>query len=173
MKNNLKKYFERLKELYLKKFNTYPTVTYFKHCDLFVSKPDEDGEAEWLPKEIEYINLDLDIKLSNELYEFYTSYYYLQLSGVYKDINFYFHINMYSNNEINNVLKQEIIDGKYYFKDKECILIGNATKNGNDHLLVFYDNKNYNVFIYDQDYNKKIEDNFKLEEIIKELTPII
>ena len=172
MKNSLKKYFEKLERLYLEKLNTKPTVPYFENCNLFISEPDEDDEAEWLPKEIEYIELNINKDLSNELYEFYTSYYYLHLAGMYKNIEFYFHNNMHSNDAINNIAKQEISDGQYYFKDEDCVLIGNAIKDGNDSLLVFYDNKSLNVFLYDQDFNKKIEGSFKLTEIIENLVPI-
>ena len=172
MKNALKKYFKNLERLYLEKLHTKPTVPYFENCDLFVSEPDEDDEAEWLPKEIEHIELNVDKNLSDELYEFYTSYYYLHLAGMYKNIDFHFHINMYSNSEINNVVKQEIQDGLYYFKDEDYILIGDAMKDDVDSLLVFYDNKNSTVFIYDQDLNKKIEENLKLTEIIDNMAPI-
>lgn len=173
MKKLLKQYFLRLEELYLNTFNTKPASPYFDNCNLFVSTPDEEGYAEWLPIEIEHIDLENKEKLSKELIEFYSSYYYLNLSGEYKDIVFYFGNDMHTNETINKAIKAAIADGKYYFEDEEYILIGNACKDGNDDLLVFYDNKNEIVFLYDQDFNKKTEDIFKLEEIIKNLSPII
>ena len=58
MKKLLKQYFLRLEELYLNTFNTKPASPYFDNCNLFVSTPDEEGYAEWLPIEIEHIDLE-------------------------------------------------------------------------------------------------------------------
>ncbi len=80
MKEELKEYFNRLCQLYKRKFNTYPTMQYIDNCNLFVSNPNEDEEAEWLPIQIEHIDLLCADKLNQELIEFYTSYYYMQLS---------------------------------------------------------------------------------------------
>ena len=171
MKNSLQKYFKTLDISYLKAFNTKPTVPYFENCDLFISSPNEDGDAEWLPKEIENIELNTDKNLSKELYEFYTSYYYLDLSGTYRNIDFYFNNQMYSNEAINKALNNAVSDGKYFFKDEDYMLIGSATKDDIDSLLVFYDNKNEVVFIYDPEFNKIIDSNFNLTEIIENLEP--
>ena len=173
MKDYLKQYFEKLKQLYLKEFGTNPTVPYFDNCSLFISSEDEDGEAEWLPLEIENIEIKNKEKLTEELIEFYSSYYYLVLRGTYKNIHFDFSINMYSNERINNFIDNAIKDGEYYFKSDNYILIGTACMDGNDDILVFYDVKDNKVFLYDQDFEEKIGDVFELKDIIKNLSPDI
>ena len=173
MKDYLKQYFEKLKGLYLKEFDTMPKVPYFDNCSLFISKEDEDGDAEWLPLEIENIEIEEKEKLTEELIEFYSSYYYLSLIGTYKGIHFDFGIDMYSNELINNFIKNAIKDGEYYFKSDNYILIATACMDDNDNVLVFYDVKNRKVFLYDPDFEEKIGDIFELEEVIMNLNPDI
>lgn len=173
MKNYLKQYFEELKNLYLKEFGTNPTTPYFDNCSLFDSKEDEDGYAEWIPLEIEKIDIKNKEKLNDELIEFYSSYYYLVLRGTYKDIHFDFGIDMYSNELINKFIDNAINDGEYYFKSDNYILIATACMDGNDDILVFYDVNDEKVFLYDQDLEEKIGNVFELKEIIKNLRPDI
>ena len=173
MKNYLNQYFEKLEQLYLKEFGTNPTAPYFDNCSLFISGEDENGEAEWLPLEIENIEIKSKEKITEELIEFYSCYYYLFLRGTYKNIHFDFDIDMYSNERINNFIDNAIKNGEYYFKTDNYILIGTACKEGNDDILVFYDVKDKKVFLYDQDFEEKTGDVFELKEIIKNLSPDI
>ena len=173
MKECLKQHFDKLKELYLKEFGTMPTSPYFEECNMFVSKEDDDGYAEWIPKEISNIEIKNKEKLNDELIEFYSSYYYLSLRGDYKNIHFDFNIEMYSEEKINISIECAIRDGEYYFKDSNYLLIATACKDGNDDLLVFYDLNNRKVFLYDQDLGEKNGDIFELKEIIKNMKPSI
>lgn len=163
MKQALESYYKKLGELYKKEYGTRPTVTFDRRLkkEIIISKENCDGEVEWqlypvcgFPKEM--VNEQLGFRISDELYEYYSMYYYAHLMGKIKDIILYFIPNGFSDNLI-GFIKQQYIDACYYFPEKKYFLLGTANKNNNDDMLILFDNDSNRVFLYDAEVKVEYE----------------
>ncbi len=170
MKEAMEGYFKRLEKVWKKCSNSYPMAPYEEKSKLFVSEVDDEGYAEWLPTEIKKIKIQRASELNDELVEFFSSYYYMQMGGRYKQVSFYF-CNMYSNKLINNEINAGIKDGHYYFPKKSYFCLGGVNYKGMDDYLAFYDIKKKMVYIYDIDKNKMVDWKYPLLEIINNMKP--
>jgi hypothetical protein len=164
-------YFVKLNNLYKNTFGTFPTVSWSpeQNQDLFIGKPDEDGEIQWKPVEATPVRID---GLRRELQAFYGSYYYWELRGEYKGVLFDFPP-LPSLNVAESVVCAAINDGEYYFPNQETVLLATCSSNGNDDLLLFFRQNTGELFIYDSDKRFLHPLNYSLVELICSMKAVI
>lgn len=87
MKEALENYYRKLNNLYMREYQTLPTVAYSEDMrkDIQISVPDDEGEVEWklvpVSDDIKKSTLrDLKYILNQEILEFYLTYYFAQLN---------------------------------------------------------------------------------------------
>lgn len=171
-------YYKNLENIHKITFETLPTVCVNiedKDLDkeMICSSEDEDGYFVWKLKEIESVDFDeiekeIGFKICEELKTFYSTYLFLQLSGEFKEISLYFDT-LKSNKYVQKRILIARKDGEYYFENSQIFAIGSATYEDDDSFVIFYDNKSGEIFIYENDTNKKIIINKSLLEIIKNM----
>ena len=163
-------YFQRLKELYKKQFGTAPTFPWDENAPhkLFISPPDEDGDAQWAPKLATPLPAAVADALCSEMVQYYSSWYFLQLRGRIKNIDFDF-LPFFSAETAIRAAKAALADGRDYFPMERCVLLATCTVSGIDDMLLFYDQNSNKLFIYDPD--KQIKHNIKasLPELIADM----
>ena len=164
-------YFVKLNNLYKNTFGTFPTVSWSpeQNQDLFIDKPDEDGEIQWKPVEATPVRID---GLRRELQAFYGSYYYWELRGEYKGVLFDFPP-LPSLNVAESVACAAINDGEYYFPNQETVLLATCSSNGNDDLLLFFRQNTRELFIFDSDKRFLHPLNYSLVELICSMKAVI
>lgn len=158
MKLALENYYLRLDKLYFKEYGTHPTVSYIPElCDeMLISDVDDDGEIQWKMVPIEPFDVDkifscIGVRPSDELSELYSSYYFAQLCGKIGNTIYYFDANALYKNRIDDLILLQYNNAKHYFPNKEYFLVGTASVDGADDYLLFYDNKEKMVHLYDGD----------------------
>lgn len=141
-------YFQKLNYIYVQTFNTCPSVSWSPDInqDLFITSPDEDGDAQWCPISAQSLKLP---GLCDELNQFYSSYYYCSLNGRYQNIQMYFDP-IDSLETAQRKAKQAILDGDYYLKNQNAVLLATCSLEGNDELLLFYKQETGELILYDQ-----------------------
>lgn len=163
IKEALENYYRKLNDLYMREYGTLPTVAYSEDMrkDIQISVPDDDGEVEWklvpVSDDIKENTLrDLKYILNQEILEFYLTYYFARLNGQYDGVSYYFYTNCYCcrPNSIGEYVNKLHEDAEYYFKNATYLLIGVANSKHVDEYLVFYDYKECDLFLYDQDTHK-------------------
>lgn len=163
-------YFQKLKALYQEQFGTAPTFPWEENADhkLFISSPDEDGDAQWAPKMAAPLPAAVAGALCSELAAYYGSWYFLQLRGRIKNINLDF-LPFASLEAAVRAAKAALADGQDYFPMERCVLLATCTVSGIDDMLLFYDQNSNKLFIYDPD--KQIKHNIKasLPELIADM----
>jgi len=141
-------YFSKLKEFSLAEFGSKPTVSYDEgiNKELIIGEPDNEGYIAWLPKKIsttfDFIPIEerYDLYLSEEIKDYYTTYLFLRLSGSFEGMELDFEpISEFS--ELSIIIERQIIDARYYFPNKQYILIGSGSDGDDDSFNIFYDNK--------------------------------
>ena len=180
-------YYNRLFDLYHDEFNCEPTVSYDGtdteiDMSLIQSNPSEDGEVVWgLVKVGDYdfsgIENAIGFAMSEELKAYYSSYLFLHLAGDYKIENKDEYVALYFDalKSKGSIEKMAIIaskNGQYYFEGSQIFAIGSADYNDDDAFVIFYDNENGKVFIYESDTEKKIELDDSLLSIISKMEAI-
>lgn len=141
-------YFSKLKEYSIKEFNSNPTVCFDESInkELISGEPDEEGYISWFPKKI---NTTFDffpkekkhnIYLHQEIKEYFTTYLFLRLSGLFEGMELDFEpISDFL--ELAVIIERQIVDAKYYFPDEQYLLIGSGSDGSDDSYNIFYDNK--------------------------------
>ncbi len=164
-------YFTKLETLYKKTFGTLPSVSWDPELDqsLFIGKPDEDGEICWKPKPAQGISLP---GLGRELTEFFGSWYFWQMRGVYKGMAFDF-APQPCRKEAEKAALTALSDGRYYFPPRKAALLAVCSEKGNDDLLLFYDQEKEELFSYDRDKRFIYSLSFSLEELISSMEAVI
>ena len=147
IKEAMKSFFERQKDLYMGTFGTLPTVPYSRSADssLYVGEPDEDEEIQWIYSEAKRIEID---GLSTELTDFYSSYYYWELRGHQNNTSYYFPhvINM---DEAVRTAEFALERGKELFPEENNAVIAYCKISENDGLILVYNQDDSSLFIYD------------------------
>ena len=171
IKEAMASYFLKLEELYRENFGTIPTVSWSEEMDqeLFIGEPDEDGEIQWKPKEAILISSS---KLCDELIDFYSSYYYWELKGKYKEVTFIFPA-VPSYKKTNEILKAAIDQGNYYFPNENIAFLASCYSNGNDDLLLFFMQKTGELFLYDIDKKDNMLLDYSLIDLISSMEAVI
>lgn len=164
-------YFRKLNEIYTKTFNSSPSASWSPDInqDLFVSAPDEDGEARWKPILGHPLCLP---ELCDELNQFYGSYYFCVLNGLYDHVQYYFEP-IDSLQTAKKKAKQAVLDGEYYFKNQKAVLLASCSKAGNDDLLLFYNQETNSLFLYDRDKRFIFPLEFTLVQLISQMEALI
>jgi hypothetical protein len=178
MKEAFQEYFKKLKEYADKEHGTLPIVPNFEEWDksMLVGEEDEEGYIQWLPKEID-IDIDWEsleqsfgFSIKEELKEFYTSYLFIDLRGKIDEMHIDFEeiINV---DIIPQLIEVAYKDGGYYVPDQQMFMLGGATLGGADDLVILYRNTDGKVICYDPDFEKQVELDRSLTEIIREMEP--
>lgn len=173
MREAFRSYFAKLWNFTKERYGTNPTVTYTDNLNkaLLSSKPDEDEEIEWhpieQPTEIEWDSVEerVTFELSVELKDYFGSYFFLTLSGVYNEIYLNFYPIDGTVPAVDVVLKTHE-DAIIVFPESETFLIGNAVIDGDDSYFIYYDNAAKTVFCYDPELSKRVNIGGSLSEII-------
>lgn len=161
IKTALENYFLKLESLYFSTFGTKPTVPYSDSIEksLLIGDPDGDGEIQWLPKvQTKTQNLDnceerLGFVLCKELKEYYSTFYFLAVSGVFGSCKLHFY-RIDGSEPIDDIALRDYNDAQYVFLITEIFLLGNAIVNDDDSYFVYYDNATGRLFCYES-YTKK------------------
>lgn len=163
MKTAFLNYFHELQILYEKTFGSRPTISYTKELnpDLLVGNQDEDGEIQWVPiKQTKDLDWDflmrrLGFSLREEIKEYYTTFFFLMLSGSYNGckLNFYC---IDGSKPVELVIIRAFEDAQYIFPKQAFFLIGNAVVHDDDNYFILYDNNTGRLFCYDSETQKEI-----------------
>ena len=170
VKEAMAMFFGRLEQLYQDTFGTYPTVSWSSDLDqrLFVGEPDEDFEMQWKPADAAPVS---NVELCEELKEFYGSFYYWELRGEYQGIEFSFPA-VPSIESAEVVTATAISDGNYYFARQNTVFLADCSKQGNDDLLLFYRQKNGELFIYDTEKQIVLPQSYGLVDLISQMKAV-
>lgn len=167
----MKSYFLGLEKLYEDSFGTLPTVSWNSDLeqDLFVGAPDEDHEIQWKYKEATPLKLS---GLCEELQDFFGSFYYWQLRGIFRDIEFCFPP-IPSFPSAQKVASAALADGTYYFPDQDVVLLAACVERGNDDLLLFYRQGTGRLFLFDADKGSVAPQDYSLSELIRSMKAVL
>lgn len=173
MKTAFINYFRKLQVLYEKTFRTRPTVSYTKELnpDLLIGNQDEDGEIQWAPvrqtkvPDWDFLARRLGFTLNEEIIEYYTTFFFLMLSGSYKGckLNFYC---IDGSKIVEQVIIRAFEDAQYIFPKQAFLLIGNAIVHDDDNFFILYDNNTGRLFCYDSETQKEVVLSYSLAEVI-------
>lgn len=170
-------YFKRQEEAHLRTYGIKPMMPYNDKFprNLYISKPDDEGYAEWKPIPANTVDWDsvekeLGFKVHKELKKYYTTYKFLELSGTYKNYcyNFYF-FGLRVSTEKNII--GAFVEAKEYKSDKQYFHIGSVADDYTTYDL-FYDNEKNVLFFNDADFNKVYEINLSIFELIDKMEGI-
>ncbi len=167
-------YFQKLKALYQKNFGTAPTFPWEENAghQLFISPPDEDGDAQWTPKMAAPLPASVGSTLCSELVSYYSSWYFLQMKGRIRNIDVNF-LPFSSVEAATSAAKIAVSDGRDYFPKARCALLATCTVSGIDDMLLFYDQDTGSLFIYDPDKEAKHNVKASLPELISEMEALL
>lgn len=163
VKTAFKNYFSKLNSLYRSTFGTSPTVPYTETLEksLLIGDPDEDGEIQWSPKEqtakTDWDNCErqLSFALCQELKDYYSTYYFLAVSGTFGACELHFY-RIDGSEPLEKVVLRNYSDAQYTFPGSEMFLIGNAVVNDDDSYFIYYDNATGKLFCYESDTKNEI-----------------
>ncbi len=180
MKQAFAAYFTKLNRLYNEVFGTNPTVPYSSSLNkvLLVSPPDDEGEVPWQPKEQSQradwstIENDLGFILTQDIKEYYNSFFFLQLSGTFGSSELHFYP-IDGSRSLDMIINQHYLDGQYVFPNSECLLIGNAVVNDDDSYFIFYDNSKGKLFCFESETKQQILLSYSIAMIIQSMEAII
>lgn len=180
IKKAMESFFDKQKTMSQKRLGTNPSVPYSESLNkrLLISQPDDDGEVEWKPslqptftkwKEIEDI---LGFILCDELKAYYSSYFFLDLSGKFGSAFLYFQP-IYSEDNLKGIIIQQYKDGQYIFPKSQVFLIGNAVIDDDDGYFIFYDNSSSKTFCHETDSNRQVLLTYSLAKVINSIEAIL
>ena len=168
MRQSFDNYYKKLNVLYKKEYGTRPTVTFDSKLkkEVIISKENSDGEVEWKMYPVSgfskgIVSEQLGFKISDDVYEYYSTYYYAHLTGRIDDTILYFIPNGFRDNLI-SFIKQQYVEASYYFPEKRYFLLGTANKNSNDDMLIFFDNDNNRIFLHDIE----VKTDYELDDLV-------
>lgn len=180
IKKAMESFFTKQRLMSQKRLGTNPSIPYTESLNknLLISKPDNDGEVEWEPSlqptftnwnEIEDI---IGFNLCDELKAYYSSYFFLDLSGKFGSAFLYFQP-ISSEKSLKRTIVQQYKDGQYVFPDSQVFLIGNGVINNDDGYFIFYDNSSSKTFCHETDSNQQVLLAYSLAKVINSMEPII
>ena len=181
MKEAFDIYFTKLNEVWQENHRAYPKTFYLKRRDVKdVYVPgtiDEEGYVQWQPKlqteavDFELIERELGITIHLHLKEYFSTYWFMQLSG-YVGENSYSFDNVYPNAVISELIKKSREEGNIDYMQGIFFAIGDA----NQDCGLYVNNDNGEVICVDWDlarhYDFKIpfdEVSFKVADSMAEL----
>lgn len=173
MKKAFEEYFKKLISFSMQTYGAKPTVSYTDSLnkELLVSKPNGEGEVEWLPRlqisplpwnEIEE---KVGFIICKELRDFYSTFFFINLSGKYGDVNLYFRP-LPSQKEVVSTILLQYSDAQAVFPHSKTFLLGSANYNNDDSYHIFYDNSDSKTYCYESDTKKEILLSYSLADVI-------
>ena len=170
MKQAMQSYFEKLDHLYQQCLGTGPTVPWGAEMDqsLFVSGPDDDGEALWRPVPGCPLKQVGNQPLCPELAMLFGGWYYLQLRGDYMGMHLDFSP-ISGPATATRIAQAALEDGNYYFPKKNMVLLATCEMDGNDDLLLFYGLDTCQLMVYDQDKQRGMNLSCTLTQLIGQM----
>ena len=171
IRDALQSFFEKQKALYIDTFGTLPSICWSPEINqnLFCSPPGDDGYAQWKPIPAQPVTV---AGLGEDLREFFGAFYFGALSGRFDSMNLYFPP-IYSPEDAVKKARNAIKDGDYYFPQKGMVLLASAEKEGNDDLLLFYNQNVQKLVVLDCDKNSVTSLNVSLYQLINAMEAII
>ncbi|MDE5583888.1 MAG: SecY-interacting protein Syd [Ruminococcus sp.] len=174
-------YFTRLNKVWQEKHGSYPKTFYLERCDVkgvyLPGTIDEEGYIQWQPKlqtesvDFESIEKELQLTIHPHLKEYFSTYWFMQLSG-YVGENSYSFDNIYPNAAISQLIKKSREDGNIDYIRGVFFAVGDA----NQDCGLYVNNDNGEVICIDWDlaqyYDFKIpfnETSFKVSDSMAEL----
>ena len=156
------------------KLGNLPQTVYIKEQkSLHVGECDEDGYIQWMYKEAE----DLFVEgLCIELLDFYSSYYYCNLEGDIEtdEYNYSFIFPaVYNKLSAINQAKFALERGKKLFSQEDIAIIASCENDNIDGLDLCYNQYDGSLFIYDFEFDRRIELDFTLVDLFEDLQPFI
>ena len=125
MRQSFDNYYKKLNVLYKKEYGTRPTVTFDSKLkkEVIISKENSDGEVEWKMYPVSgfskgIVSEQLGFKISDDVYEYYSTYYYAHLTGRIDDTILYFIPNGFSDNLI-SFIKQQYVEAAIISRRKD------------------------------------------------------
>lgn len=180
MKEAFDKYFEKLNKLYAEEFGTKPTVSFSEtyNNNIFISEPDEYGEAEWEPKlqetAIDWNRLEeeLKFKICDELKAYFSTYSFAQLEGDFGKISLCFDpVDL--EERVEDSVKNAYKTAQYLYPGSEIFALGMAEINDDDGYTIYFNNQNNKIFCYEDDTKKTVELTESLETIIGTMEAVV
>lgn len=163
-------YFEKLIAFW-REDDTYPLIPWSEEDDqtLFVSGPNEDGEAEWKPAAAD-IPEGLP-ELSPELRAFFGCRRFWRLAGRLKRRNYTF-APLPTDEAAVNAAKTALRDGEHYLGCGYALL-ASVVYQGNDDLLLLYNQRTGAMTLLDVDKEVTTPLDVSLPELIEQMEVLI
>ena len=163
-------YFDRLIAFW-REDGTWPLIPWDAEDDqsLYLSGPDDDGEAEWKPA-VSEIPAALP-ELCPELRAFFGCRRYWRLAGRYKQHNYTFEA-VPTDDAAVSVARIAISDGEGYL-GPGYVLLAIVSYRGNDDLVLLYNQHTGNMTLLDIDKETTRPLDFSLAELIERMEVLI
>ena len=170
------KYFEELNALYDRVFGTKPTVPYSEEIcqNMLIGNPDDDDEIQWSPRrqsyELDWDNIEekLGFALNIELKEFYNTFFFLSMSGMFGSAELHFH-RIDGSEPVENVILRNYTDAQYFFPGTECFILGNAVINNDDGYFIFFENNTGRLFCFESNTKKEVLLSYSIAKTISSM----
>lgn len=163
-------YFKRQADAHMAEYNTLPMIPFDREKQTLIYKGqvDEENWIQWKPVHAKAIKID---GLCQELNQFYSTYYYGRIEGLFENIYYDFPGIFNQTNAISQA-KWALRNGEDLFPNENVAVIAICEINGKDGLLLAYEQDTNRLFIWDGETNDRNYLEVSLEELILNLTTI-
>jgi hypothetical protein len=167
IKQAMEDYFHRQADAYLMAYGQLPSIPYQHGTQTLIYKDrcDDDDYIQWTPVHAKDIHMK---QLCPTLTQFYSSYYYGEITGHIGDISYEFP-GIYNYPSAIHQIEWGIMHGRELLPDENNVTIAVCRNNKNDELILMYNQDNNRLFIWDSEYNDKTFLPYSLEEFIRHL----
>jgi len=177
IKKSIKEYFDRL-IAEGKDYDRVSKVPYSPRIpsEMYVGTEDGDGYIYWqliermesIDKEI--LSQEIGFEIHESLLEFINCYFFLDISGLYKDLEITFD-SITSSTNIGKFILRRCENLSINRVQIRYIQIGVITKDNNDNLIMCFDNTNGQIVLYDYDKEMIQFLSNSLSELIRSIKP--
>ena len=163
-------FFDRQRKLWYEEFGTRPTAPYSKKDKaLFISEPDAEMRAEWEPAFADEDEVIVE-GLCDTLTDFYSTYYYRCIMG-YLGRALYDFPQVRNRKEAEETAKSALKKGTEIFPDRDLAAIAECRFDGQDGMILFYDQSNDSMFIWDNEKSEAHMLGCSLAELFEMMEP--
>jgi hypothetical protein len=173
----IEEYYQKLCEEWELKNKTQPKIPYNKRVstDFYLGKEDSEGYIEWKILKVRNpivknsMDKDLGIILHDDIYEFFNSYYFLDISGFIDDNEIVLHSLTPDTNHL-IFLRRRFENLEINTERIRYIQLGDYSTSENSFLLCF-DNDTGEIVYHDPENASVQIVSDSLEELLQKLTP--